>query len=319
MTQAQIKVLGTISGCNPDGRPLRFGSTLVQRLVAVLVTEQGRPISRDRLIEVLWADSPPEGAQHNLQVYISRLRSGWGRDSIETSTSGYALAQTVRVDAALFERLITRARSTDLADALAIYDESLALWRGRAFGALADEWWARPNAVRLEELRLAAMTERVEVLLAVGEADRAAADSEVLLAADPLKEPSAIIRMRALHQSGRSAEALRVSAAFRRRLSEHAGLSASPALGMLERQILDHDPAAARPTITRAVRGYVFGDLLSTGGQGAVYEATQPSGSCRRDQSPAQGSRRQPGIHPPLRGRGSIRCPPRASEHRAAV
>ncbi|TML08559.1 MAG: hypothetical protein E6G39_17715, partial [Actinobacteria bacterium] len=277
MDRTQAQVLGAIGIRRRDGRELPLGSALVQRLVAVLVTEQGRPISRDRLTEVLWADSPPEGPHNNLAVYISRLRTGWDRDSIETSPAGYALSRAVEVDAALFEQLIGRARATDLADALVVYDEALALWRGPAFGSLADEWWARPTAVRLEQLRLVAMAERIEVLLSVADADRAAADSEVLLAADPLRESFVTVRMRALHQGGRSAEALRVAAAFRRRLTEQAGLSASPALDELERQILEHDPAAARATVTRSLRGYVFGELLSQGGHGSVYEATQPS------------------------------------------
>ena len=227
---AKVLVLGPIGATKQDGRSLRLGSPLVQRLVGVLATEAGRPIGWDRLIEVLWGDSAPDGATNNLQVYVSRLRNELGRDTIETSTLGYALAVSVGLDAAEFERGLQRARSTDLADALVAYDEALALWRGPAFGAFAGEWWAQPSAIRLEELRLAAMAERIEVLIALGDAGRAVADSELVLAADPLKESSVLTRMRALHLSGRSADALRVATAFRRRLNEQAGLSASPSL-----------------------------------------------------------------------------------------
>ena len=119
--------------------------------------------------------------------------------------------------------------------------------------------------------------ERIEVLLDLGDTAGAVADSELLLASDPLKESSVALRMRALHAAGRSADALRAATAFRRRLSEQAGLSASPGLDELERQILEHDPAAALPTTRRALRGYVFGDLIAEGAHGAVYAATQPN------------------------------------------
>ena len=273
----QVLVLGPIGATGDRGRAVRMGSALMRRLVGVLATESGRPIARDRLIEVLWGDSAPRGATNSLQVYVSRLRNELGHDTIETSSLGYALAASVELDSAAFERRLRVARSTDLAEALVVYDEALALWRGNAFDAFAEEWWARPSASRLEELRVAAMIERIEVLLALGDANRAVADSELLLAADPLKESSVLMRMRALHQAGRSVDAIRVGAAFRRRLVDEAGLSGSPALEQLEQQILDHDPAAVRPTLTRALQGYVFGELLAEGAHGAVYAAAQPS------------------------------------------
>jgi DNA-binding SARP family transcriptional activator/WD40 repeat protein/tRNA A-37 threonylcarbamoyl transferase component Bud32 len=273
----RVLVLGSIAAVRGDGGPLRLGSPLAQRLLAVLVTEAGRPIGRDRLIEVLWGDSPPDGATNNLQVYVSRLRGQLGHDTIETTSLGYALAPTIELDLGAFEHMLELARASDLSEALRVYDDALGLWRGPAFGAFAHEWWARPSAMRLEELRLTAMAERIDVLIALGDANRAVADSELLLAADPLKESSVRIRMRALHLSGRSAEALRVAAAFRRRLSEQAGLSPSPALDDFEQQILDHDPAAARSPVARSLRGYEFGELVAEGAHGAVYVAMQPS------------------------------------------
>src|ERR671933_736040 len=46
--------------------------------------------------------------------------------------------------------------------------EALGTWRGAAYAEVADETWARPEAERLEELRLCAIEERVEAELALG-------------------------------------------------------------------------------------------------------------------------------------------------------
>ena len=92
----RVLVLGSIGALNTDGRAIRLSSPLVQRLVAVLVTEQGRPVSVDRLVQVLWADSPPDTAAKNLQVYVSRLRNELGREAIVTSNLGYTLAAVGR-------------------------------------------------------------------------------------------------------------------------------------------------------------------------------------------------------------------------------
>jgi DNA-binding SARP family transcriptional activator len=46
----------------------------------------------ERLIEVLWGDSPPESATNNLQVYVSRLRNELGRGTIDTTLTNASVA-----------------------------------------------------------------------------------------------------------------------------------------------------------------------------------------------------------------------------------
>ena len=86
----QVLVLGPIGVTRPDGRPLRLGSPLMQRLIGALATEAGRPIGRDRLIEVLWGDSAPEGAGRVSRVRVRRVLLG--------SADGCAVASRRRVD-----------------------------------------------------------------------------------------------------------------------------------------------------------------------------------------------------------------------------
>src|SRR5690348_15788722 len=97
-------------------------------------------------------------------------------------------------------------------------DEALALWRGRPYGALGDQDWARPAVARLDELHGQVQERRVEALLATGELDRALSDLEPLAAAMPFRESLRGLQMLALYRSGRSEEALQAYQKARRAL-----------------------------------------------------------------------------------------------------
>ena len=48
-------------------------------------------VSRDRLIDALWEDDPPETAAKALQVYVSGLRKLIGKERLQTKAPGYLL------------------------------------------------------------------------------------------------------------------------------------------------------------------------------------------------------------------------------------
>ena len=72
-----------------------------------------------------------------------------------------------------------------------------------------DAPFARAEAARLEERRLAAVESRAEALLACGRHRELIAELETLTAAHPLRERLWSHRMLALYRAGRQAEALR--------------------------------------------------------------------------------------------------------------
>ena len=88
--------------------------------------------------------------------------------------------------------------------------EALALWRGDAYAEFADEDWARPEAQRLEELRLVAHERLVEAELACGRAAEMIPEIESLAGEHPLREAFRAQLMIALYRAGRQADALRV-------------------------------------------------------------------------------------------------------------
>ena len=67
------RLLGPIEAAT-DGRILDLGGQRQRALLAILLLSANEPVARDMLVDRLWGDGPPAGAQHTLDVYISRLR-----------------------------------------------------------------------------------------------------------------------------------------------------------------------------------------------------------------------------------------------------
>ena len=67
------RVLGPLEVLDGEG-PLPLGGAKQRALLALLVHNANRVVSRERLIDDLWGDAPPETAVTTVQVYVSRLR-----------------------------------------------------------------------------------------------------------------------------------------------------------------------------------------------------------------------------------------------------
>ncbi|RSD09127.1 BTAD domain-containing putative transcriptional regulator [Amycolatopsis eburnea] len=246
----QFAILGPVEARRPDGTPVALGGPQLRGLLALLALDAGRVVGADRLIDGLHGDHPPEGAAEALQSQVSRLRKrlkdGGAPDGlVEFTSAGYRLAVDPQdVDLHRFERLTARARETAGPEAkLALFTEALALWRGPALDGLADP----PRAARLAELRLAAIEDRVDAGLALGQHDRLVAELRELVREHPLRERLAARLVRALHGSGRSAEALSVFAEVRERLADELGADPSPELADAHTAVLRGAPARRVP------------------------------------------------------------------------
>jgi predicted ATPase/DNA-binding SARP family transcriptional activator len=256
----EFRILGTLEVVQ-DGVPLRLAGRLRRSLVALLVVHAGEAVSSDRLIEELWPRYDA-GARARLQVYVSQLRKALGAEAgvLATRPGGYALdVDPDLVDASRFERLARAGRDALAADeperAARILGEALELWQGPAFGELAYEPFAQAEAARLEELRLAAIEDRIDAELAIGRHEGLVAELERLAAEQPLRERRHRQLMLALYRSGRQAEALDAYGAARRVLDEELGLEPSPELQALQKAILRQDAALrVEPAELRARR-----------------------------------------------------------------
>jgi DNA-binding SARP family transcriptional activator len=73
----RFQVLGPLQVRDRDGvRPL--GGAKPRLLLAGLLVNVNTVVSSDRLIDILWGDSPPADASTALAKYVYRLRSAFG-------------------------------------------------------------------------------------------------------------------------------------------------------------------------------------------------------------------------------------------------
>ena len=134
----RFRVLGEVE-VERDGDAVVLGGPQQRRLLALLLSERGRVVSIERIVEALWADGgSPDAASRSAMKYVSRLRAMVGENVIATVGAGYRLELNGHgCDVEEFEVLIGAA-GRDMPDAaVARYDAALQLWRGPATASSA--------------------------------------------------------------------------------------------------------------------------------------------------------------------------------------
>src|SRR3954462_11431511 len=216
-----------------DGNPLACRGTKQRVLLATLLLQPNEVVSSDRLVEALWGEHPPATAQKALQVHVSQLRRALGAggdgDPIVTRPPGYDLrVADGDLDLQRFETAVATARAAssrgEVGRTSALLHEALGLWRGTPLADLAFEQFLQPEIARLEELRLAALEDRVDADLELGRHTTLISELDQLVAANPLRERLRGQLMLALYRSGRQAEALEQYRKTRTTLVEELGI-----------------------------------------------------------------------------------------------
>jgi ABC-type transport system substrate-binding protein/DNA-binding SARP family transcriptional activator len=249
----EFAILGPLE-VRRDDAPLPLGGPRQRALLALLLCNANRVVSRSSLIDELMSDHPAESAERTLYMQISRLRkalAAGGGDSdsrVVASPPGYLLrVEDGELDLHAFERGLADGRRAleqdDPRRAATVLREAEALWRGRPLADLEFEPFARVEVQRLQELRLLAVEERIDAELALGEHAALCPELEALVAEHPLRERLREQLMLALYRSGRQADALEVYSAGRLLLVEALALEPGPRLRELQRAILEQDPA----------------------------------------------------------------------------
>jgi DNA-binding SARP family transcriptional activator len=200
-------MLGPVQVEADDGRPVEVTGARVRTLLILLALDAGRVVPTTRLIDGVWGADPPAEATNALQALVSRLRRALPEPGIESVSPGGAAGYRLpvppdAVDLHRFERLAAQGRAQlrgDPASAARTLREALALWRGPALADAADAPFAQATLARLQELRLAALGDRIEADLTRERGDLIA-ELEELVAEHPRHERFAGLLMRALAQ-----------------------------------------------------------------------------------------------------------------------
>ncbi|MGW8887084.1 AfsR/SARP family transcriptional regulator [Streptomyces sp. NPDC055749] len=240
-------ILGTTRAFRDDGTAVAIGGARLRALLTVLAMRPGRTVGAAALVDEVWDGDPPAEAVGALQALVGRLRRVLGRAAIESVEGGYRLAAQVDdVDLHRFERLTgegTRALGEGNAgQAVEALDAALALWREPVLADLPD----RAVAVAgLEARRLDARRTRLAAVLALGRPEEALPELAVLAAAHPIDEPLQALRIRALRDAGRTAQALAAYEEVRTVLVDRLGTGPGPELRALHTELLHEDVPAA--------------------------------------------------------------------------
>lgn len=241
-----VKVLG--------GLQVRRGETVLgardlggckpRQVLEILVLHRGTPVSKDRLIDMIWGDAAPPEALPTLESYISILRrriqpgnSKFG--PLRTVTSGYVMDRDqLDLDLDRFNSLLEQAQHVDAANAYPFLLQALAI---AAEPLLADEpsaGWAeqerQDHASRLNWAIVAA----ANAAAALGETDDAILLARRALSGDGLDETAWCALLGAFQRAGRHADALHAYERCRRLFIDELGCAPGPALQKIHQDLL---------------------------------------------------------------------------------
>ncbi len=185
-------------------------------LLLLLVTPRHQ-LPRDRVLDLLWPEAPPDTALNALRVALHALRRVLEPGLRDGRASAYiergdvvALRAGIDlwVDVDVFETALAEVGTAAIADRVAMLHQALALYEGDLLADELDAVWARARRERLRRgWREAVLT------LAELELERSPLDSvpvlEQVVSADPADEAAHRALMRAFAAAGRRDEALR--------------------------------------------------------------------------------------------------------------
>ena len=174
----EFRLLGPLEVVDGD-RLLALGGVKPRSLLALLLLHANEVVSTDRLIDELWGDEPPATAAKSVQVHVSRLRKELGEDRLHDPRARLCAARrAVRarpgaVRAARSPRRTARSPS---------HDPRRCARRSRSGAGPRSPISPTSSSLqteiaRLEEMRLAAIEERIDADLARGAHARSSASS----------------------------------------------------------------------------------------------------------------------------------------------
>jgi DNA-binding SARP family transcriptional activator/tetratricopeptide (TPR) repeat protein len=278
---AEFRILGPLEVL-ARSRRLELGGGRQQIVLAMLLLNANAVVSVDRLEEAVYGEEPPPTARTQAMIAISALRRlladhGDGA-TISRRAQGYVL-QTGdgRLDALRFGALVAAAKAArdvgDLGGSAANYRDALGLWRGPALDGI-DSLLVRAAAAQLDEQRMAAIEDRLELELELGRHHELISELVGLAEQFPLRDRLHGQLMLALHRSGRTAEALQAYQQVRRMMIDELGIEPGSELQRLQHAILAADPALNLPagpvsvlTVTRPVPKLLPADIADFTGR----------------------------------------------------
>jgi len=246
--RVQVSVLGTITA-TVDGNAVPLGPPKQRMLLAILLCRPDVEVPSATLVDALWEGQPPVSAASNLRSYVHALRRALGKDVISgNGRPGYRLhIDRIETDLARFDALCAAAEGRQDAAVSDLLREAVALRRDRAFADVGRLPAVADKVHDLEERWLLAVQRRFDAELRLGRAAELIGELTTLTAQHPYRERFWEQLMLALYRAERQSDALKAYQRAWRTLHDELGIEPGSALQLMQRRILDADPALLTP------------------------------------------------------------------------
>jgi len=257
----RIELLGPV-GARVNDRPVALRGEGLRALLALLTLARGRVVPTDRLTDELWGEDAPRRARDSLQMQVSRLRNaleqaGEKRERVAGRDGGYLLRlRSGECDLDQWEAARAAVRRQWTAGALQAariaLDDALQMWRGPPLAGVTAHVTLAAERARLEEERLRAVVEAIELDIELGRHAEVLGSLEALVLSHPFDERLVQLQMLALYRAGRQADALAAFRSARDRLVAEIGLEPGEPLRSLQRAVLLHAQELCTPRERRS-------------------------------------------------------------------
>jgi DNA-binding SARP family transcriptional activator len=254
MTKIQIKLFGPTTVHTADGHPVAdLGGIKPRQVLEILALSVGTPVSKDRLVELLWGDTPPRTYTGTLESYISLLRRRMGiargrGSALATTSNGYLLDATqVEVDLDRFRRLTQPTPGTRPADALAATTTALDQVTGELLASEPYADWAGQERATFAAEYLQACTRAAAHALDTDDPHTAITLARRAIETDNISETAWQLLIRALAATGARSEALRAYLDLRATLIDALGTEPSQTSRALYLDLLAEDRTTTTP------------------------------------------------------------------------
>ena len=236
----RVRAGGTTMG------PRELGGAKPRHVLVALLLNRGTPVSKDRLMSLLWGESPPSCATATLEGYVCVLRKRLqpfqtARGSLITTMAGcYAIDMSrLDLDVVRYERLVATALepATCAADALPMLQQAMALAQSPLLPEEVESPWL-DDARRIHKQNvhkdLIAAADKVAGLSS-GSSERWA---RLALEGDPLDESAWHALLTGTEASGHHARGLQSYDQCRRLFAVELGCAPGPGLQKLYVRLL---------------------------------------------------------------------------------
>jgi DNA-binding SARP family transcriptional activator len=242
-------MLGPLEAWHADA-PVPLGDQQQRFVLVVLLLHANRPVSAERLTEIVWPDNPDR--RNLVRGYINKLRSAF-RDAcdelIETTPTGYVLRiDEEGLDTLRFDRLREQSlRTTDPRHQIELLRQAVDLRRGPFLEDIDIDRVGGADVLSPDAAYFDAVGDLAELELAAGDHRSARDRLRRAIRLDPARQKYAELLMRALLAGGDNVEAVRVFRDSSAALAEF-GMEPGPSLRNLVARAEHGEPASSLPS-----------------------------------------------------------------------